>query len=281
MKLHLPAAVLLLAIGGALSAKAESLRATPRPPAGIAGFLGGFSAVAAQAVWLKADRAVLDRDEDRAVVLLRALVELEPQVVSAAKHASDTIGWNLLGGHTDPAVRWSLAHEAHRILSTSIERNPGSAEALHNRGRYVAFKIGGEEALDGRFAREIDARGTAVAARDDLEAALRLAPGDGTIAADLALVAGDIGLSAARSGRWDEAAAALRSAVGAFDVVITEAREQLGDDVERPGPMRDGFLSTTARRDVLAALLDVASSGDGGRAERLAAFEAGHPGVLR
>ncbi|MCE9634734.1 MAG: hypothetical protein K8T90_03425 [Planctomycetes bacterium] len=281
MKLHLPAAVLLLAVGGALSAKAESLRATPRPPAGVASFLGGFSAVAAQAVWLKADRAVIDRDEDRAIVLLRTLVDLQPQVVSAAKHASDEIGWNMLGGHEDPEIRWSLAHEAHRILSESIDRNPGSADALHNRGHYVAFRIGGEAALEARFTRETDPRGPAAAARSDFERALVIAPADGEIAAALALVAGGIGVSAAREARWDDAADALRSAVRAYAIVLDDARAQLGDEVDRPGAARDSFQATAASGDALSALLDVALADRPSRPSRLADFTREHPEVLR
>jgi tetratricopeptide (TPR) repeat protein len=281
MDLRIPAAALLLALGGWLASEAEARRATPRPAAGASALLGGFSALAAQVVWIKADRAILERDEDRAVLLLRTLVDLEPQVVSAAQHAAQEIGWNMLQGRPDPATRWSLAREALRILSDCVAQNPGSAQALVNRGRYLSLKVAQDEGLAERFVREDDRRGPLAAARADYERALAIAPDDSDAAAGLALSAGLLGRTAARDGAWAEAADALRAAVKGYELVLADARAQFGADARDGSPEAEALRSTEDARGAAAALLDAVTADASSRPARLAEFERAHPGVLR
>ena len=133
MDFRLPAAALLLAAAGFAGRAADACRATPPPPPGVASLLGGFSAAAAQALWMRAARALEERREDEAIAALRAVVELEPQLVSAARYAAETIGWDLAAGRPD-AVRWDLAREGLSILDGAVRANPGTAAALRERG---------------------------------------------------------------------------------------------------------------------------------------------------
>jgi hypothetical protein len=274
-----PVALLLLGAGGWLAQEAEARRATPRPPAGPAAFLGGFSALAAQAVWFRADRAIMERDEDRAVVLLRALVDLEPQVVSAARFAAQEIGWNMLQGRTDPSARWSLSREAVRILSDCVERNPGSAAALVHRARYLELKVAQDEGLAARFADETDRRGPLAVARADCERALEIAPGDTEAAAGLALAAGPLGRTAAREGRWDDAADALRATVRAYGIVVRDAETELAGDLSPEAA--DALAAARGSLATAEALLAAVTAPPEERTARIAAFERDHPGVLR
>jgi hypothetical protein len=284
MRVAVPAALVLLAAGAWCVRAAETLRATPRAAAGPAAVLGGFTALAAHAVWLRADRAVLAHDEDRAVALLRTLVDLEPQVVSASRHAAQEIGWNMLQGRDDPATRWSLAREAVRILTRCVEGNPASAEARVNRGRYLWLKLHDEPELARAFARDVDARGPLPVALEDFERALDLDPRESEAAAGLAAAGTLLGVEAARADAWDAAQPALEAALRGYDVLLAVAAPdaEVARTSSAPDAVayRENYARVLARRETAAALRDVARAPAEARAAALAGFREDHPGVL-
>lgn len=283
MALRLAAAGTFLALGAALAARSEWESGGPRAGRGLGSALGGFTALAVQAVWLEADRAVIERDDARAVVLLRSLADLEPQMVSASQYAAQQIGWNMLPGHEDPAARWSLVREALEIHDACVRVNPHSAEARTNRARYLLFKVAGEEALAVRFANQTG-RTAASAARADLEAALALDPADSDAAAGLAFAAQAAARDAVDARRWDEAVSELTVALRWLDVTLEDARRTLaasGDDLVARARIAAGIRQTEESRTLLAELLDIVRDGsqDGARRdERLRRFREGADG---
>jgi tetratricopeptide (TPR) repeat protein len=160
----------------------------------------------------------------------------------------------MLQGREEPGLRWGLVREALSILDGAVAANPGSAEALRNRGRYTVLKVVAEPDLAARFA-AARRRTAAEAAFDDLRAALDLDPSDAETAGALPLAAWPVGLDRVRAGRWEEAAGALRAAVRAYDRVLADAREELGDEIASEGPARAAFEGILAARERAAAVL--------------------------
>jgi tetratricopeptide (TPR) repeat protein len=273
---RLPAAAVLLASGAAAAGAAERCRETPRPPPGASSVLGGFTALAAQAAWIQAERAIVQRDEDRAVVLLRTLVRLEPQVAGAARYAAQEIGWNMLQGRDDPAVRGGLVREALSILDACVEANPGSAEALRNRGRYVLLRLAGDDALAAAARRPGDRR-PLDSALDDLARAFDLAPDDSETTGLLGAAARRAAVERTAAGSWTAAAEACRRAVTAYDRVLADAREQLGAEIDAPGPARESFRATQAARDALRDLCVALEAPPDARDARLEQVRRDHP----
>ena len=281
MDFRLPAALVLLAAGAVASEASDACRATPRPAPGLSSVLGGFTAIAAQVVWFRADEAVLANDEDRALTLLRTLVDLEPHVVSASRQAAHEIGWNLVQGRSDPATRWSLAAEAVRILSDCIRRNPGSAEALRNRGRYLTTYLMSDDALAAAYTRNVDRRGPAGTAFDDFGRALDMAPDDTDAAGGLAQTGGRLGVEAADAGRWADAVAPLRAAVRGWDVTLADVRVVLAREIAAGGREADELARAEDGRAALAELLQVAEAPAAERDGLLTEFRRRRPGLLR
>lgn len=274
------AAVVLLAAGGWLVAEAESVRASPRAPAGPATVLGGFTALAAQAVWLQADRAILAHDEDRAITLLRTLVELEPQIVNAARFAAWEIGWNMLDGVPDPRARWALAREAIAILSGCVAQNPRSATALVHRARYLSLKVAREPALEAAYRREMDARGGLEAAFFDYVRACELDPSDTDAASGVAFVGSPLARQAVSARRWDDAAVRLAATVRGLDTTLAAVRAEFGADLGRDESVLIEYERAASGRVIFAALLEVAEAPPDRREALLAAFLDSYPGFL-
>jgi len=274
------AAIALLAAGALLGAAAESLRATPRPPAGAPAVLGGFAALASQAVWIQADRAILRHEEDRAVTLLRTLVELQPEVVSASRYAAWEIGVNMLDGHEDPGTRRSLGREALRILDACVAANPRSAEARVHRARYLSIFVAGDAGLTADFRNVHEGASPLAHALDDYLAARDLDPGDTEAAAGAAELGAQAGIAAARDGNWGDAARALEAAVGGYDVILADARKEFGAAVEGDAPEAERYRDAEAARASAALLLEAARATGAARPALLDRFRAAHPGVL-
>ena len=281
MDTRIPAALVLLAAGAFASEASDACRATPRPSAGLSSVLGGFTAIAAQVVWFRADEATLAQDEDRALTLLRTLVDLEPHVVSASRQAAQEIGWNMVQGRSDPATRWSLAAEAVRILSDCVRRNPGSAEALRNRGRYLTTYLMRDDALAAAYARTVDGRGAVATAFDDFGRALDLSPDDSDAAGGLARTGGRLGVEAVDAGRWADAVTPLRAAVRGWDITLADIRVVLAEEIAAGGREADELARAEDGRAALAELLQVAEAPAADRDGLLAAFRQRRPGVLR
>src|SRR5204863_3582607 len=127
----------LLVLGAFAGRASDARRVPPRAPPGAASLLGGFSALAVQVLWQRADQAVTEHREDDAEVAFAAIEELEPQLVSGGDFIARSLGFDLAAGHKDPAVRWSFAREGRRVLDRTVEMNPGDARAYAARGRYA------------------------------------------------------------------------------------------------------------------------------------------------
>src|SRR5437867_1494215 len=102
--MKLPAVLLavpLLALGAWAGRASDAARATPRAAPGAASLLGGFTALAVQVLWMRADQAVTEHREDDALLAFAAIEELEPQLVASGDFIARSIGFNLAEGHAD------------------------------------------------------------------------------------------------------------------------------------------------------------------------------------
>jgi hypothetical protein len=275
--LRLPAAALLLAAAAVAGRAADARRATPPPPPGVASLLGGFSAAAAQALWMRAARALEERREDEAIAALRAVVDLEPQLVSAARHAAETIGWDLAAGRPDP-VRWEMAREGIAILDGTVRANPGSAAALRERGSFLLLRIAEDPVLDRDFRRDLSADGPVAAARLDLARAADLDRED-VVAHDLRALAGlREGVERIGDRRFEDAARALADAADAYDA----CRAILARDVPEAALAADPtFAALAENRALVGGLLDAVRAPGDERERRLAVLRERHGGLLR
>src|SRR6185295_3332967 len=104
-------AVPLLAVAAVAGRESDARCATPRTPPGAASLLGGFTALAVQVLWMRADQAVAEFREDDAQLAFAAINELEPQLVTSGDFIARALGYDLAEDHKDPAVRWALGRE--------------------------------------------------------------------------------------------------------------------------------------------------------------------------
>lgn len=206
----------LLAAAAFAGRESDARRPTPRAAPGASSLLGGFTAIAVQVLWMRADQAVLDLREDDAQVAFAAISELEPQLVSSGDYIARALGFTLAEGHKDPAVRWSFGREGWRVLTRTVALNPGEARAYAARGRYALLRLARDPPMRAGFVREIDAKAPLESARRDYEEAVRLRPQwlepwHGTALASMGRALEHLG-----AGRFDEAAACLRRAEETF-----------------------------------------------------------------
>jgi len=169
-------AVPLFAVAAFAGARSDATRATPRAAPGAASLLGGFTALAVQVLWMRADQAVSEFREDDAQIAFAAINELEPQLVSSGDFIARSLGYDLAEDHKEPAVRWALAREGWRVLCRTVALNPGDARAFSARGRYALLRLSVDPPMREGFAKEIDRAGAAAAALRDFEEARRLRP---------------------------------------------------------------------------------------------------------
>jgi len=254
----------LLAVAAVAGEKSDAARATPRAAPGPASLLGGFTAIAVQVLWLRADEAVSDFREDDAQIAFAAINELEPQLVSSGDFIARSLGYDLAEDHKDPAVRWALGREGWRVLCRTVERNPGEARAYSARGRYALLRLSTDPPMRAGFVKDIDAKGPLAHAREDFEEALRLRPKwrepwDGVGLASMGC-AGE----AFTRGEFADAATLYRRAREAFRHVVG----MLSGEVD---PALVGSREMTADSAALAAALaDVCDAPPETRAQRLA-----------
>jgi hypothetical protein len=256
----------LLAASALAGAASDALRRAPRAPPGAASLLGGFSAIAVQALWLRASQAVSEFREDDAQVAFAAITELEPQLVSGGDFVARSIGFDLAEGHRDPAVRWSFGREGWRVLCRTVARNPDVARAYAARGRYELLRLAQDPAMRAGFERDVDPVGPMEHARRDYEEALRLRPQwrepwDGVAISSSVLAAeryerGDVDGAAKL---WRRAREAFRRLVGML------AREVAPELVQDRDLMAD-------HAEAAAALVELCAAPAAERAARLEAL---------
>jgi len=232
-----PGTVLLalpLLAGAAFAGRAsDARRATPRAPAGAASLLGGFTAIAVQVLWLRADAAVMEGREDDALLAFTAITELEPQLISSNEYVARMFGFNIADGHADPAVRWSLGREGWRVLCRTVEHNPGEARAFAARGGYALRRLDGDPSMRAGFLREVDREGPLARACDDYDRAAELRPQWTEPWHGTAIASQRRGLELLMEGRYDEASARLARSRDAFDHVADVWRKD-GDPALAP-----------------------------------------------
>lgn len=258
-------AVPLLAAAGWCADASDACRVTPRAPPGAASLLGGFTALAVQVLWMRADVAMTELREDDAQLAFAAIGELEPQLVSASDYIARALGFTMARGHKEPAVRWALAREGWRVLCRTVERNPGESRAFAARGRYALLRLNGDAAMRDGFLRDVDRAGPLEAARRDYEEALRLRPQwrepwDGVALASLGRGVEEL----AERGAFDAAGPMFRRAAEAFDHVVALLRED-GD------PLLAGNLAACEDQSRLASALAQACAAPA--TERAARYE--------
>lgn len=257
-------APLLLAGAAAAGRASDASRATPRAAPGAASLLGGFSALAVQVLWTRAEQAVLEQRDDDAQLAFAAIAELEPQLVSSSDFIARSLGFDLAADVRDPAARWSLVREGWRVLDRTVGHNPGAANAYVARGRYALLRLGTDAALTEAFAREIAPEGPHEQARRDFEEAVRLRPGWLEPWHGLALASLSRGIEHLVAGRPQEAAARLARAEEAFERV-TDGWRAAGDAALAPN-----IAASTASAALARELADLCSLPD---AARVAAYE--------
>jgi tetratricopeptide (TPR) repeat protein len=217
--MKLPAVLLVVPLlaGAAFAGRAsDAMRAAPRAAPGAASLLGGFTAIAVQVLWLRADKAVTESREDDALLAFAAINELEPQLVSSGDLIARSLGFNLAEGHADSAVRWSLGREGWRALVRTVALNPGDARALAARGRYALLRLSTDPPMHDGFVRDVDAAGPLESARRDYEEAVRLRPQWLEPWHGTALASMGRGVELVGAGKFDEAAGRLTRAADAF-----------------------------------------------------------------
>ena len=268
----------LIVLGLALGRAAENRRGTPRPPPGPETFLGGLSALGAQASWIRADAAARRGDVEEALLHLDAVSRLEPQMTGGADHVAGLIGGTMAGDEPDPARRVGLALQGLAVLDRAVDANPGDARPLTNRARYLMRRLSNDAERARAFA---EARGEPVelAALRDCEAALRAgrprrgeplnAQGDALRDLDAldwgALAAFFGGIGRLRDGAPDEAArlAARAAELHARSLAVYEARGL-------------GAAGTESKRFALAASRGLADALSAPETERAARYRAYH-----
>jgi hypothetical protein len=271
-------AVPLLAVAALAGRASDAARTTPRAAPGAASLLGGFTALAVQVLWLRADEAVSQFREDDAQIAFAAINELEPQLVSSADFIARSLGYDLAEDHKDAAVRWALGREGWRVLCRCVERNPGEARAYSARGRYALLRLANDPPMRAGFVKEIDAKGPLVHARDDFEEAARLRPKwrepwDGVGLASMGCARESFG-----RGDFVEAAALYRRAREAFrhvvgllagevDPAIVGSREMTADSAALAGALADVCDAPPETR--AARLADVGRRFEGARLPEL------------
>src|SRR5436190_8995978 len=166
----------LLAAGALCAMESDALRPAPRAAPGVASLLGGFTAIAVQVLWMRADQAVSEHREDDALLAFSAIAELEPQLVSSGAYIGRALGFDLAEGHADPAVKWALVHEGWRVLLRTVERNPGDPRAHAARGLYAINRLARDPAMRAAFVRDVDPAGALAWALRDYEIALAARP---------------------------------------------------------------------------------------------------------
>ena len=223
----------LLAAAALLGRLSDDRRATPRAPSGPASLLGGFTAIAVQVLWLRADAAVMSGREDDAILAFNAVTELEPQLVSSNEYVARMFGFNLADGHADPAVRWSLGREGWRVLCRTVENNPGEARAFAARGSYALNRLDGDAPMRAGFVRDVDREGPLAHSCADYDKAVELRPQWIEPWHGAAIASQRRGLELMLGGRYAEAAPRLDRSREAFAHVASVWRED-GDKALAP-----------------------------------------------
>ena len=218
----------LLVAAAFLGRASDALRAAPSATPGAASLLGGFTAIAVQVLWLRADAAVMEGREDDAILAFTAITELEPQLISSNEYVARMFGFNIADGHADPAVRWSLGREGWRVLNRTVEHNPGEARAFVARGGYALRRLEDDPSMRAGCVREVDREGPLAHACADYDRAAELRPQwtepwHGTAIASLRR-----GLELLMEARYPEAAARLERSREAY-VHVAAAWRQDGD----------------------------------------------------
>lgn len=210
------AAVALFVVGGLLGAASDAERAMPRAPAGPESLLGGFSALAVQILWIRADEARDRGDTAEALLLFDLIADLEPQLVEGAAFIAHEVGTNFAADATTPEQRWGLVAQGTRILDRTVRDNPGVAAALLARGNHFIGRIGGDDDLTAAFARHTG-RSPYAAAYADFRAAQRLDPSSHPALDGLGLAGLYHGWELCRTGEFDAAETVLAEAARAFE----------------------------------------------------------------
>jgi hypothetical protein len=265
MRFPIPLAAAALLAGGAFVARAsDAMRTAPRAPPGPASMLGGFTALAVQVLWMRADQAVIDLREDDAQLAFATIAELEPQLVSSSDYIARALGFDLAEGHRDPAARWALGREGWRVLCRTVERNPGEARAYEARGRYALLRMHHDPSMRAGFVRDVDPAGPLEWARRDYEEALRLRPQWNELWNGVGMSSMGRAKQVYEQGDVTRAAALYRRAAEAFaHVTASLAGETAGSVVE----FRDNAERAAA---FAAAMADVCGLPPAERAARIA-----------
>lgn len=259
-------AFVLVVLGGVASSASDAARTTPRATPGAASLLGGFTAIAVQVLWLRADQAVMERREADAQIAFAAINELEPELISSSNFIATALGFNLADGHKDPAVRWALAKEGWRVLSRTIEKSPGEARAYEARGRYALLRLARDNAMRDGFLREVGADGPVERARLDLEEAVRLRQRWLGPWALLALASMQRAEEHFSAGRFPDAAIAFRRAQTCHIHVVDAWREMNESALQ---PNIEDSTDTAAFAGELAAIAELPPAERASRHEEL------------
>lgn len=172
----------LLAAGGAVGHWADTARATPRPPPDLTSVLGGFSAVAVEVLWFRADRALLDQRYAEALYSFGLISNLEPQLLAAADYFATTIAGEIAWDEPDERARGALGLTAYDILTGALRSNVTDPRAHQLRAEFALQRLATDPAMGSAF---LEATGLTPleAFLADIGEARRLAPGDISIAA--------------------------------------------------------------------------------------------------
>lgn len=206
----------LLAASVVAARASDAARATPRTPPGAASLLGGFTALAVQVLWLRADAAVMEHREDDALLTFTAITELEPQLISSNAFVARMLGFNLADGHSEPAVRWALGKNGWSVLCRTVEHNPGEARAYAARGAYALQRLDTDAPMRAGFIREIDPEGPLAHACADYDRAVELRPEWTEPWHGTAIASQRRGVELMKEGRFGEAAPRLVRSHDAF-----------------------------------------------------------------
>jgi hypothetical protein len=224
---------------------------------GAGSALGGFSALAIQGLWIRADRALQAHREDEALLYLRAINDLAPHVVSAARYTAFEIGANLAEGRADFAVRWRLIREGLRTLDTAVAENPRSPDARANRALFLVIRVLRTPDTAAAYRRDVDAHGAERAARQDLEEAVRLDPEDPLHRSNLAPMFQVEAERDAQDGRLADAAAHFTAAADAYEELAAllerDDAAYFAQEIAEARMLRDkNFTYAAAARDRVA-----------------------------
>ena len=256
MDLRLATAAALLgsaAVCGLAANRAERADMPEGQRRGAATYMSGFSALATQVLWMRVERARLAHRDDQSLLYLRAIHDLEPQLVSAARYFAWEIGVNLAEGNADPNVRWTLTLEGLRALDTAIAENPLDPDAWANRAAFVVLRIAQSEELTGYYKKHVRAGGPVSDAQGDFAKAIELDPLDIESRFALAVTATREGKEAVVAGQFDAAQRAFARAVEAYDGLFAT----LGaDDIDPNSAMGREIADLRSSRADVKALAD-------------------------